>query len=188
MGDRCLLFICTIYAKSDGVALTCSSRYSDSEWMVSRWVGSQSALVKGCTGRGIDYIYKQQSVITHHTIPSWWKQRTSLKCQTTLLYWCRCSPKNILLHLIAVKASTHVRVIYHLTIQSISELILINDALCFSADPKTRQMIQRKYKSSMVSSTLQCSGMTCLTDRLISTFRPIRNSCSLPIFIFYTWI
>jgi hypothetical protein len=35
-----------------------------------------------------------------------------------------------------------------------------NVAVCSSTDPKTRQMIQRRYKSSMVSYAVEFSDMT----------------------------
>jgi len=35
-----------------------------------------------------------------------------------------------------------------------------NDTVCSPTDPKTRQVIQRKYKSSMVSYAMEFCGMT----------------------------
>jgi hypothetical protein len=51
-------------------------------------------------GTHIMYICKQQTEVTHHIIPWWWRQSSPLKCWTTVPFWWGWTPEKILLHLV----------------------------------------------------------------------------------------
>jgi hypothetical protein len=85
-----------VVRQADLVAPTRSSGYSDSERKVSRWLRPQSPVVKGHTGRGIDYAYKQKAAVNYHNFPCRLRHRRSMKCWTTTpRFYSICLPRQL---------------------------------------------------------------------------------------------